>query len=187
MSMLIMTGGVPALASSGTYAGTESSMSAVVSIRDNSAKKSTSKEFGDEVAKAGKYMRTAPDGSFYFDVDAAKASGESATILEVGVAVNQFSAVQNGRSDDTMSARGLPLWGNWCGPGHGGGSAVDVLDSICRTHDQCYGSRGYFACSCDRNIVESIKRNINRMSGGQRVAASAVSVYFTYSACNPFK
>ena len=40
----------------------------------------------------------------------------------------------------------IPIYGNWCGPGHGGGPAIDAVDAVCRAHDQCYGSRGYFNC-----------------------------------------
>ncbi|KGJ71921.1 hypothetical protein GY21_18840 [Cryobacterium roopkundense] len=81
---------------------------------------------------------------------------------------------------------GVPIWGNWCGPGHGGGSAVDVLDSICQTHDRCYEDRGYFACSCDRKIVADIRNSIHLMTSGEKAMAVAVSTYFTYCLCNPF-
>lgn len=64
---------------------------------------------------------------------------------------------------------------------------MDVLDSICRTHDQCYGSRGYFACSCDRAIVRDVRANASRMKTQERAVAAAVSTYFTYCLCNPLK
>ncbi len=182
-----MVGGSPATAAPALYSSTNSS-SVSASSPDSSSKKSVSKKFDAQVAKASQYMRTSSDGSTYFDVDAAKTAGADATILEVGAVVNQLAASQNAGAGDSMAARlSLPIWGNWCGPGHGGGAAVDVLDSICRTHDRCYGSKGYFACSCDRAIVRDIKRNAGRMKIKERTAAAAVSVYFTYCACNPFK
>lgn len=82
---------------------------------------------------------------------------------------------------------GVPMWGNWCGPGHGGGIARDRLDSLCRTHDRCYGSKGYFACSCDRALVSGISKNSSKMKSKERAMASVVSVYFRYSPCNPLK
>jgi len=32
----------------------------------------------------------------------------------------------------------FPIHGNWCGPGHGGGPCVDVIDRACRRHDLAY-------------------------------------------------
>lgn len=144
-------------------------------------------EFHAQVSLAMQYMRTAPDGSSYFDVTAAQTAGANAATLETGDKINQLASTQQGAGDNTMTTMaGVPLWGNWCGPGHGGGSAVDVLDSICQTHDNCYGDRGYFACSCDREIVADIGNNINRMTTGEKAMAVAVSTYFTYCLCNPF-
>ena len=60
---------------------------------------------------------------------------------------------------------GLPVYGNWCGPGYGGsGSPVDDVDRACMIHDNCYGAKGYFNCSCDQELVTSLERAIN--SGG---------------------
>ena len=144
-------------------------------------------QFDAQVSLAMQYMRTARDESTYFDVTAARGAGASAATLEIGDMINQLASSQRGSGDGTMTTMaGVPIWGNWCGPGHGGGSAVDVLDSICQTHDRCYGDRGYFACSCDREIVADIRTNINRMTSGERAMAVAVSTYFTYCLCNPF-
>ncbi|MBG6192066.1 hypothetical protein IWX64_003035 [Arthrobacter sp. CAN_A212] len=144
--------------------------------------------FDRQVEEATTFMRTAPDGSTYFDTDAAHAANADPTILEMGTVINQLAASQQPAPEGQVSIRAsLPIWGNWCGPGHGGGAAVDVLDSICRTHDQCYGSRGYFACSCDRAIVRDIRANASRMKTQERAVAAAVSTYFTYCLCNPLK
>lgn len=80
----------------------------------------------------------------------------------------------------------LPIHGNWCGPGHGGGIAKDRLDACCRTHDKCYGARKYFACSCDRNIVYCINANYSRMKWRERIKAKLVRTYFTVTWCNKF-
>ena len=144
-------------------------------------------QFDEQLNLAMQYMRTNADESTYFDMTAAEEAGASAATLEVGSLINQLAVSQRGAGDDQMTTMlSVPIWGNWCGPGHGGGYAVDVLDSICQTHDNCYAARGYFACSCDRAIVADIRNNIYRMTTGERIMAAAVSTYFTYCLCNPF-
>ncbi|POH72055.1 hypothetical protein [Arthrobacter glacialis] len=183
----MLLGGSPALAVPPSQ-NTNSLSSSAPATFNSKAKKSNNKEFDAQVSEALKFMRVAEGQDTYFDTAAAEASGADAATLEVGAIVNTLAAAQNsGRGDQVAAKLGLPIWGNWCGPGHGGGAAVDVLDSICRTHDKCYGSRGYFACSCDRAIISDINRNVNRMKTQERVTAAAVSVYFTYCMCNPFK
>ena len=60
-----------------------------------------------------------------------------------------------------------------------GGSAVDLLDRACRTHDKCYASKGYFNCSCDRSLIAAIKRDYNRMHTTEKIASTAVKAYFS--------
>ncbi|MGO2079495.1 hypothetical protein ACTXM3_00730 [Glutamicibacter arilaitensis] len=151
----------------------------------NSEKKAAERQITENVDSTMEFTTTR-SGQVYFDIEKAKAAGADAETLEVGQLLNNYSAAQSAPAGG-VTTYGMPLWGNWCGPGHGGGRAVDTLDSLCRTHDRCYGSRGYFACSCDRNLVSGIKRNAYKMGGKERAMASAVSVYFTYSFCNPFK
>ena len=43
----------------------------------------------------------------------------------------------------------LPVHGNWCGPGHGAGPALDLLDAACMRHDYCTMQAGRFDCGCD--------------------------------------
>lgn len=53
---------------------------------------------------------------------------------------------------------GLAVHGNWCGPGHGGGPALDVLDAACRRHDLCVGRAGaYFDCDCDLAFMTELR------------------------------
>ena len=53
---------------------------------------------------------------------------------------------------------GLPVYGNWCGPGHGGGTPIDDLDRACMMHDLCYDKKGYFNCECDTKLIRDIDR-----------------------------
>ncbi|WP_295385575.1 hypothetical protein [uncultured Thiodictyon sp.] len=52
----------------------------------------------------------------------------------------------------------LPLYGNWCGPGHPAGPAlppVDVFDAACMRHDLC--TAGPWAeTACDRAFVDEL-------------------------------
>lgn len=193
VAAMILTGGSPATAASpamtSVAATADTAATSHGKINGNgNAKGNATKAFDREVEKATQFMRTAPDGSTYFDTDAAQAANADSATLEMGRIINQLGASQQSAPEGQLSIQaGVPIWGNWCGPGHGGGVAVDVLDSICRTHDRCYGSRGYFACSCDRAIVRDIRANASRMKTQERMVAAAVSTYFTYCLCNPLK
>jgi hypothetical protein len=73
------------------------------------------------------------------------------------------------------------LYGNWCGPGCSGpGAPIDAVDACCKAHDQCYGRRGYFACSCDRELVRCLASKPGS-------AAWTIRNYFDYSPCNPWR
>ncbi|TDM02423.1 hypothetical protein [Macrococcus carouselicus] len=140
------------------------------------------------------------DTGVHFDMDAAIKANASADVLAVGEEINYISqnnknlentiAEQNATSNtSTVQNRSisLPIWGNWCGPGHGGGTPKDKLDSLCKSHDLCYGKKGYFACSCDKNLINGINRYFGSMKIKERIAALAVKTYFSNAPCNPFK
>lgn len=47
--------------------------------------------------------------------------------------------------------------GNWCGAGCSGpGAPIDGVDTQCKKHDQCYAARGYFACSCNNELIYNL-------------------------------
>ncbi|MCB1338865.1 MAG: hypothetical protein KDK10_15900 [Maritimibacter sp.] len=52
----------------------------------------------------------------------------------------------------------FPVYGNWCGPWHSGGSPVDALDEACMRHDLCYGTLGVLNCSCDLALMDTLRR-----------------------------
>lgn len=70
------------------------------------------------------------------------------------------------------------IYGNWCGPGCGGGDIKDDVDNCCKKHDDCYDRNGYFCCSCDRKVVQCVTPKINPFTAKGR-AAAAVAAYFT--------
>ena len=76
-------------------------------------------------------------------------------------------------------------WGHWCGPGCGGGAPQDDVDTCCKVHDECYDARGYFACSCDRALMDCVWPKIDFLTPKGR-AAFFVWTYFSRGWCNPF-
>ena len=59
---------------------------------------------------------------------------------------------------NTPQSLTLPVYGNYCGPGHGDTTwrtpPIDAVDLVCREHDRCYSLLGDFNDRCDRNLVE---------------------------------
>ncbi|WP_260472071.1 DNRLRE domain-containing protein [Bacillus canaveralius] len=83
---------------------------------------------------------------------------------------------------DPDGNNGLKVWGNWCGPKHGGGPTKGKLDECCKAHDRCYGSTGYFACSCDNKLEKCINSNYSKMTRkGEKAAANAVKFHFRHN------
>ncbi len=80
---------------------------------------------------------------------------------------------------------GIPVYGNWCGPGHGSGRAIDAVDGACKTHDECYERRGYLDCDCDRNLLVALDQLIGsrRITGRARTAAIGIRAYFSAAPC----
>ncbi|MCE4957825.1 hypothetical protein [Macrococcoides caseolyticum] len=126
----------------------------------------------------------------YFNIEKAKANKASEDIINIGHEINKISQYNNTSKNSNYNYRsnynasiGLPLWGNWCGPGHGGGNPQDKLDSLCMSHDECYGRDGYFSCKCDEDLVNGINNLYDSMGKREKIMAIAVKTYFKYSLC----
>jgi hypothetical protein len=53
-----------------------------------------------------------------------------------------------------LAQDGLAIYGNWCGPGHGEADHLSIrwiVCVVCTTSG--YDERGYFDCSCDRDLI----------------------------------
>ena len=54
----------------------------------------------------------------------------------------------------------LPVYGNYCGFGHGDPTwntpPIDAVDAVCREHDRCYALLGDFDSRCDQDFIESM-------------------------------
>lgn len=131
-------------------------------------------------------------GGYYFDRATAKAAGESEYVLAAGESYNALAADMEAHGPNLSSRRrvraaaSIPVWGNWCGPGHSGpGAPKDTLDTICMRHDKCYAARGYFDCYCDVQLKAEIDRYSSRMSWRERAMAAAIKVAFSATPCKP--
>lgn len=58
----------------------------------------------------------------------------------------------------------LPVYGNYCGPGHGDPTEntppIDAVDAVCREHDRCYHLLGDFDFRCDRALIQDMPNAI---------------------------
>lgn len=98
----------------------------------------------------------------------------------------QTTGVASGsKPTESTPEAGLPVHGNWCGPGHGGGQPVDELDAACMRHDQCYDRNGYFNCRCNQALVNEIDHLIanGRLSGRTAAKALLIRGWFSVSPC----
>lgn len=128
------------------------------------------------------------DGKPFIDIEKLETDSLAREYVEIGLMMNKISSsYSNNNQTDTMAAKiSIPIWGNWCGPGHGSGTPQDVLDKGCQIHDKCYGDKGYFTCTCDWALVAYIEKNFNKMKLKEKIAATAIKTYFNNTLCNPF-
>ncbi|HLR71442.1 MAG TPA: hypothetical protein VK085_08420 [Pseudogracilibacillus sp.] len=125
------------------------------------------------------------DNKQKFDLDKAMEDGQSDFIIDIGKEFNDLSDNYAYYEDmeDFSPFAGVPVWGNWCGPGHGGGVPKDVLDSLCMGHDLCYAAKGYFNCTCDKALVAGISASYGLMKPAEKKAANAIALYFSVAPC----
>lgn len=103
-----------------------------------------------------------------------------------GEYVEKFSASYTKYKKQAKSAtEGIPIYGNWCGPGHGSGTPIDTLDAICKEHDLCYQQCGYFNCGCDEQLILAISQQEHKMKPKERIVALAIATYFKMAPCIP--
>ena len=90
-----------------------------------------------------------------------------------------------GAGQPSAEGLSLPVYGNWCGPGHGSGTPIDAIDAACKRHDQCYDRKGYFDCQCDAKLISELDRALARgdVSTAGRVAGMAIRSWFTAQPC----
>lgn len=111
--------------------------------------------------------------SIAFNGPLAKKQQQSKRIIRIGQYLNQFRP-------QMIAGLKIPIYGNWCGPGHGGGKPVDRLDRGCMYHDLCYERQGWGRCRCDRALLYTIRKNYPLMKPSERDYAAAIYTYFAF-------
>jgi hypothetical protein len=91
--------------------------------------------------------------------------GEIPVPLVSELAKNELAKILGAPEDqDTPRQLSLPVYGNYCGPGHddptGNTPPIDAVDAVCREHNRCYRLLGAFDRRCDRNLIESMPNAI---------------------------
>jgi hypothetical protein len=86
---------------------------------------------------------------------------------------------------------GFGTYGNWCGLNYPvdpttADAPVDVLDSSCQRHDQCYVDKGQYSCECDATLQKEISDALkaNQYQGEAKHFARTAHHYFKGSPCN---
>lgn len=139
-------------------------------------------KIGDEVQR---YIIVDND-RLYFDYQSAQNNNESPEVIEQGSLLESVSSNYSEFNTEGYSTRsiGLPIWGNYCGPGYGGKDSdepvTDVLDEGCRRHDQCYKWSPTLRknCKCNKDLVDYIDAHKSEMSGTMAKVAWAIRTYF---------
>lgn len=89
-----------------------------------------------------------------------------------------------GTDRETSQQLSLPVYGNYCGLGHGDPTfktpPVDAVDLVCREHDRCYSLLGDFDSRCDENLIKLMPTAIaNTRSLEGKNAGLLALLYFT--------
>lgn len=94
-----------------------------------------------------KYITQDENGRSIVDIDAAVKNNVDAKTLEVMNVFNEISKTEKNNFSPNVSNGGittfdfsLPIgnYGNYCGKGNKGGTAIDDLDRACKAHDACF-------------------------------------------------
>lgn len=151
-------------------------------LQDNS-------ELQRQVEELSQYMEL-QDGKVMFDGEGARGAGIDTSFVEKTTQVVEVfdAGVSDGKMRNSI-VEGLTfsLYGNWCGPGHGGGEAIDGLDECCRKHDRCYEENGKYSCECDKALIRDIAGKFGEMDWKAKMYAVAIVVYFLIAPCNKVK
>ncbi|MGG3451736.1 phospholipase A2 family protein [Domibacillus aminovorans] len=137
------------------------------------------------------YVKMTDEGIIEFDEEKAISDGRNSEIIEAGRIAEEISMqhkyYNNGKKNGKIQAKvSFQYYGNWCGPGYGGGTPIDSIDQACKTHDLCYKSKGMYKCSCDDTLINTLSANWGKYNTKQKTYASGVITYFSLAStfCN---
>lgn len=145
-----------------------------------------------------KYFISDENGTVTYMRDVAIEDGLSNDLLSFADNVYAFGLSQSTGSEKVIikdsrdniaevnaKAVAFPVYGNWCGPGYGSGTPIDILDKGCKNHDMCYRRVGYHKCSCDRTFLRYVKNNYKKMAGtSQKAMAKVIQGWLTIKTSN---
>jgi hypothetical protein len=81
----------------------------------------------------------------------------------IGLALLALASLASLPAAAQSSMMSMPMYGNWCGPGHPSNpfraslKPVDPLDAACMEHDLCIASVGAMNCGCDIRLMNRLK------------------------------
>jgi len=78
-------------------------------------------------------------------------------LVAVLISLLALPALSDDQNRWTYRDLAVPIHGNWCGPGYGGGPALDPVDAVCRRHDRCIRRAGYLDCDCDLALLNDLR------------------------------
>jgi hypothetical protein len=88
----------------------------------------------------------------------------------------------------TERPQSLPVYGNYCGRGHGDPTyqtpPVDAVDAACREHNRCYALLGDFDSRCDRRFVKLLPAAIAETPSREGKNAGLLALLY-FSAVEP--
>jgi len=106
-----------------------------------------------------KYRVESEGGSFKVDVTTAELDGVQSEVLNV---MNILNAMLTGdeEASEIMPLALFPIgsYGNYCGKGNNGydKTAIDNLDSACRTHDMCFTGFNSSSAACNQVFIGAL-------------------------------
>lgn len=133
-----------------------------------------------QVGQLLSFMKRDSENPFILEFDRKKAMVKQAP-AEIWQAGEQLELLS--RQYQQFPSLGIPVYGNWCGPGYGKGEPVDHLDARCKEHDECYKEKGYFACSCDEAFIDGVRKDYPHMKAKEQKMAVLLVTYFTIAPC----
>lgn len=128
----------------------------------------------DEVIK---YIKISEEGKPEYNREEAINNNVDDEVLGIADKTYEFMMSQyNDASDIQPMATAFPIYGNWCGPNYGSGTPIDLLDTGCKNHDNCYKKRGRHKCSCDKEFLQYINSRYSKMTGVKQKSMAKVMV-----------
>lgn len=143
LSMVFIFG----FSTNGVNASSNVNVSSGETLKEKELLEQLDQETIDMFNEIDKYIIQDENGKSVVDIDAAIKNNVDAKTLEVMNVFNEISTTEKTNFSPSVSNGGfttldfsLPIgnYGNYCGKGNKGGTAIDDLDRACKAHDACF-------------------------------------------------